>query len=182
VITLYDKGGSLLTILHKIGEKMSESSQPGPVEIERKFLVRSDEWREGAQGETICQGYLNSVKERTVRVRISGDKAFLTIKGPAINLTRPEFEYEIPVTHANQMLDELCEQPLLKKTRYKVLHDGKTWEVDEFHGANDGLVVAEIELDSEDETIRHPEWVGTEVTKDPKYFNSSLISKPFSTW
>ena len=161
---------------------MSGSSQSGPVEIERKFLVRSDDWREGAQGETICQGYLNSAKERTVRVRISGDKAFLTIKGPAINLTRSEFEYAIPVTHANQMLDELCERPLLKKTRYKILHDGKTWEVDEFHGDNDGLVVAEIELDSEDETINHPEWLGAEVTEDPKYFNSSLISKPFSTW
>jgi adenylate cyclase len=161
---------------------MSESSQSGPVEIERKFLVCSDEWREGAQGETICQGYLNSAKERTVRVRISGDKALLTIKGLKINLTCPEFEYEIPVTEANQMLDELCERSLLKKTRYKVLHDGKTWEVDEFHGDNDGLVVAEIELDSEDEIIKPPEWVGTEVTEDPKYFNSSLISKPFSTW
>ena len=161
---------------------MSGSSQSGPVEIERKFLVRSDDWREGAQGGTICQGYLNSAKERTVRVRISGDKAFLTIKGPAINLTRSEFEYAIPVTHANQMLDDLCERPLLKKTRFKVLHDGKTWEVDEFHGDNDGLVVAEIELDSEDETINHPEWLGAEVTEDPKYFNSSLISKPFSTW
>lgn len=161
---------------------MSESSQSGPVEIERKFLVRSDEWREDAKGEPIFQGYLNSAKERTVRVRISGDKAFLTIKGPKVNLTCPEFEYEIPVTEADQMLDELCEQPLLKKTRYKVLHDGKTWEVDKFHGDNEGLVVAEIELDSENETIKHPEWVGKEVTEDPKYFNSSLISKPFSTW
>jgi adenylate cyclase len=165
-----------------LGGKMSESSQSGPVEIERKFLVRSNQWRESVHGETICQGYLNSAKERTVRVRISGDRAFLTIKGPAVNLARPEFEYKIPVTHANQMLDELCERPLLKKTRYKVLYDGKTWEVDEFHGDNDGLVVAEIELDSEDETIKLPEWVGKEVTEDPKYFNSSLISKPFSTW
>jgi CYTH domain-containing protein len=161
---------------------MSESSQIGPVEIERKFLVRSDQWREGVHGETICQGYLNSAKERTVRVRISEDRAFLTIKGPKINLTCSEFEYEIPVSEADQMLDELCERPLLKKTRYKILHDGKTWEVDEFHGDNDGLVVAEIELASEDETINHPEWVGKEVTDDPKYFNSSLISKPFSTW
>ena len=80
------------------------------------------------------------------------------------------------------MLDELCERPLLKKTRFKVLYDGKTWEVDEFHGDNDGLVVAEIELDSEGETINHPEWLGAEVTEDPKYFNSSLISKPFSSW
>ncbi len=161
---------------------MPGSSQSEPVEIERKFLVCSNKWREGVKGEAICQGYLNSVKERTVRVRISGDKAFLTIKGPKVNLTCSEFEYEIPVTEANQMLDELCERPLLKKTRYKVLHDGKTWEVDEFHGDNEGLVVAEIELDSEDETINHPGWVGTEVTEDPKYFNSSLISKPFSTW
>ncbi len=161
---------------------MSENSQSGPVEIERKFLVRSDQWREGIHGETICQGYLNSAKERTVRVRISGDRAFLTIKGPKINLTCSEFEYEIPVSEADQMLDELCERPLLKKTRYKILHDGKTWEVDEFHGDNDGLVVAEIELASEDETINHPGWVGKEVTDDPKYFNSSLISKPFSTW
>ena len=161
---------------------MSESSQSGPVEIEKKFLVCSDEWRKGAEGVTIYQGYLNSAKERTVRVRIYGSKAFLTIKGPKVNLTCAEFEYEIPVTEANQKLDELCERPLLKKTRYKVFHDGKTWEVDEFHGDNDGLVVAEIELDSEDETISHPEWVGSEVTKDPKYFNSSLISRPFSAW
>ena len=152
------------------------------IEIERKFLLTGTEWKRIASGTPYRQGYLNSTKERTVRVRTIDDKGFLTVKGISVGASRLEFEYEIPLGDANTLLDELCEKPLIEKNRYKIEHQGFTWEVDEFFGENDGLVVAEIELESEDQTFDKPGWVGEEVTGDPRYFNSSLISDPFSTW
>ncbi len=151
-------------------------------EIERKFLVRDDAWRDLAKGTTYRQGYLNSVKERTVRIRTVGDKAFLTIKGLTVGATRAEYEYESPMADCNAMLDTLAERPLIEKKRYKVSHGGLTWEIDEFFGENAGLIVAEVELKSEDQTIKKPDWVGEEVTGDPRYFNANLIKHPYSKW
>ena len=151
-------------------------------EIERKFLVKGEAWKALAAGTVYRQGYLSTVKERTVRVRTVGQKGFLTIKGVTTGVTRAEFEYEVPAADANAMLDGLCEKPLVEKTRYKIPLDGYTWEVDEFHGDNDGLVVAEVELKSADEKPPLPEWVGEDVSSDPRYFNSNLVKKPFKTW
>lgn len=150
------------------------------IEIERKFLVTGDAWRSG-HATRYRQGYLNRDKERTVRVRIAADKAFLTIKGISSGASRAEFEYEIPVADAEQLL-LLCDGPLIEKTRYVIAHEGMTWEVDEFHGSNDGLVVAEIELQSETQDFSKPAWVGLEVTHEKRYFNSSLAITPYSTW
>ena len=152
------------------------------VEIERKFLVVEESWRELAEGTSYRQGYLSTVKERTVRVRTIDDKGYLTIKGITIGATRAEYEYEIPAAEANEMLDTLCEQPIIEKKRYKIPRDGFTWEIDEFGGVNEGLIVAEIELESEDQAFDKPGWVGEEVTGDPKYFNSNLIANPFTAW
>ena len=151
-----------------------------PAEIERKFLVNGNGWRQG-QGTSICQGYLNPDKERTVRVRLAGEKAFLTVKGMNIGATRAEYEYPIPVSHAEELL-KICDGPVLEKNRYAVDHNGLIWEVDEFLGENEGLIVAEVELKSEDQSFDRPEWVGQEVTDDPRYFNSNLCAHPFSKW
>ncbi len=151
-------------------------------EIERKYLVRGDAWRHLAEGTVYRQGYLSTVKERTVRVRSMGDRGFLTVKGITVGATRTEFEYAIPLDDADRMLDELCLRPLIEKTRYLVTHGGHEWEIDEFTGENAGLVVAEVELDSEDEAIALPEWIGDEVTHDPRYFNANLIAHPFTAW
>jgi adenylate cyclase len=151
-------------------------------EVERKFLVTSDAWKAGAHGKLYRQGYLSTHKERTVRVRIAGTKAFLTIKGLSVGITRSEYEYEIPVSDAAEMLDKLCEQPLIEKTRYRIEHAGYAWEVDEFAGVNAGLVVAEIELPTAEATFDKPGWVGEDVSDDRRYFNSNLIAKPFTTW
>jgi CYTH domain-containing protein len=150
-------------------------------EIERKFLVEGDRWRT-AKGTTYRQGYLSTVKERSVRVRLAGDKAFLTIKGLTKGATRSEYEYEIPVRDAEEMLDKLCERPLIEKRRYKIEHAGLTWEVDEFFGENQGLVVAEVELKSEDQAIDRPPWIGKEVTDDPRYYNVNLVKHPYREW
>tara|TARA_B110000438_G_scaffold19150_1_gene17701 strand:- start:308 stop:772 length:465 start_codon:yes stop_codon:yes gene_type:complete len=151
-------------------------------EIERKYLIKEDTWRKNASGTTYRQGYLSTVKERTVRVRTIDDKGFLTIKGITIGATRREYEYEIPMVDANEMLDELCEKPIIEKTRFKISHAGLTWEIDEFAGVNQGLIVAEVELESEDQNIDFPPWVGEEVSGDPRYFNSNLIANPFVNW
>ena len=151
-------------------------------EIERKYLIKDDTWRKDASGTTYRQGYLSTVKERTVRVRTIDDKGFLTIKGITIGATRREYEYEIPMADANEMLDELCEKPIIEKTRFKISHAGLTWEIDEFAGVNQGLIVAEVELESEDQNIDFPAWVGEEVSGDPRYFNSNLIANPFANW
>ena len=151
-------------------------------EIERKYLIKDDSWRECASGTTYRQGYLSTVKERTVRVRTIDDKGFLTIKGITIGATRREYEYEIPTEDANEMLDELCEKPIIEKTRFKIPHTGLTWEIDEFAGVNQGLIVAEVELESEDQNTDFPPWVGEEVSGDPRYFNSNLIANPYTNW
>ena len=150
------------------------------IEIERKFLVTGDEWRQ-ANGTRFSQGYLNRDKERTVRVRVAGNRAFLTIKGLTRGASRAEFEYEIPVADAEQML-LLCDGPLIQKVRHVVVHEGHSWEVDEFLGDNAGLVVAEIELRDEHESFTRPAWVGAEVTGDSRYFNSSLALEPYCLW
>lgn len=151
-------------------------------EIERKFLVKNDAWRNLAEGVLYRQGYLSSVKERIVRVRLAGDKGFLTIKGLTVRTARAEYEYEIPAADARAMLDDLAEKPLIEKLRYKISYAGLIWEIDEFLGDNAGLIVAEVELDSETQTISKPDWLGTEVTDDARYFNSNLIRQPFKQW
>lgn len=151
-------------------------------EIERKFLVKNDTWRGQDKGKRYRQGYLNTAKERTVRARTAGDKGYLTIKGITVGASRSEYEYEIPVADANEMLDRLCERPLIEKTRYRVPHDGLVWEIDEFEGENSGLIVAEVELKDEHQSLTLPDWVDEEVTGDPRYFNANLVAKPFSKW
>ncbi len=150
-------------------------------EIERKFLIVSGAWQPSTPGVEFRQGYLSSAKERVVRVRIAGGSAYLTVKGLTRNLTRPEFEYEIPLADAVQLL-ELCERPLIEKTRYTERHGDHVWEIDVFHGDNDGLVVAEIELGAEDEAYQRPAWVGEEVSANPRYFNANLIKNPYKGW
>ena len=150
-------------------------------EIERKFLVTGEGWRTAGAGVRYRQGYLNTQKERVVRVRTMGDRAVLTVKGVSAGATRLEFEYEIPVDDADQLLD-LCLQPLIEKTRTRVQHGSLVWEVDEFHGANEGLVVAECELESEDQAVDKPAWVGAEVTGESRYYNANLVARPFATW
>jgi len=151
------------------------------VEIERKFLLAGDGWRALGAAVPMRQGYLSSDKARVVRVRIEGDEAYLTIKGKSTGATRGEWEYPIPLPDAEELL-ALCEQPLVEKVRRRIDYAGHVWEVDEFSGVNAGLVVAEIELASEDAAFDKPEWIGAEVTDDPRYYNSSLIKRPYSSW
>ena len=153
-----------------------------PREIERKYRVKGNGWRDHGAGVPYRQGYLSTVAERTVRVRLIRDKGWLTIKGITVGATRAEYEYEIPSDEASEMLDNLCERPLIEKTRYRVEHQGLIWEVDEFDGDNAGLIIAEVELDDEDQTIVLPDWVGEEVTGDARFFNANLIANPYSTW
>ena len=153
-----------------------------PQEIERKYLVRLQHWEPTTAGALYQQGYLSSVKERVVRVRIAGEQAYLTIKGLMHGVTRLEFEYAIPVSDAATMLDLLCERPLIEKTRYREAFGGMTWEIDVFHGDNEGLVVAEVEVTAESEPVQAPPWLGREVSSDPRYLNSNLISIPYKNW
>jgi adenylate cyclase len=150
-------------------------------EIERKFLVRDDSWRGGPAGTRIAQGYLTADVARTVRVRIGGERAWITIKGRNEGITRKEFEYEIPPADGRELL-ELCLPGVIDKTRHVIEHGGHVWEVDEFHGENEGLVVAEVELEAEWISPDLPDWVGDEVSGDVKYYNSSLAVKPFREW
>ena len=152
------------------------------VEIERKFLLTGDGWRSLAEPVLLRQGYLSSNPERTVRVRTEGDQGTLTIKGKSAGATRGEWEYPIPLMDANELLERLCEQPLIEKYRRRIAFAGNVWEVDEFLGANQGLMFAEIELDSEQQQFDKPDWIGAEVTHDRRYFNSNLIQHPFSSW
>ncbi len=198
-------------------------------EIERKFLVTGQAWRTLGTGTLFRQGYLNDDKNRTVRLRTMGTRAVLTIKGPTVGIERPEFEYEIPLTDCEAMLESLalkplvrlrtmgtravltikgptvgierpefeyeipltdCEamleslalKPLIEKTRYRIPYRGFVWEVDEFHGVNEGLILAEIELPSAETAFEKPEWIGKEVSGDPRYFNSALITLPYTRW
>jgi CYTH domain-containing protein len=154
-----------------------------PKEIERKFLVKSEAWRADAgAGELYRQGYLSIDKARTVRVRVAGGKAWVTIKGLSDGPSRDEYEYSIPADEAREMIDHLCLQPIIAKTRYRVPRGDLVWEIDEFEGENEGLVVAEIELPSADTEFMLPAWAGIEVTDDPRYFNSSLILHPYTRW
>jgi adenylate cyclase len=153
------------------------------IEIERKFLLANDSWRGIAgEGTFYRQGYLNSDRQRTVRVRSIKDKGFLTIKGITVGTARLEYEYEIPKDECSAMLDDLAEKPIIEKNRYKINYEGFIWEIDEFFGENQGLIVAEIELESEDQDFEKPDWVGEEVSDDPRYFNSNLIKHPYSKW
>jgi len=152
------------------------------IEIERKFLLASDAWRGQGQPTLMRQGYLCADPVRTVRVRIEGERAAVTIKSKSEGASRGEWEYEIPVADAAELLDRLCEQPLVEKVRHRIPHGDHVWEVDEFQGENAGLVVAEIELGAEDEAFATPEWIGKEVTGDKRYYNSNLIRQPYSKW
>jgi adenylate cyclase len=152
-----------------------------PYEIERKFLVTGDGWREGSVATEFQQAYLHRGEKGVVRARIAGAKAFLTVKSAGVGLARKEFEYEIPVQDATELLD-LAEGPVLRKTRHVVVHGGRKWEVDVFHGENDGLVLAEVELPDAEANVALPAWVGEEVTRDARYYSSNLALRPFRDW
>lgn len=150
-------------------------------EIERKYLVTGDGWRNAGPGVRYVQGYLSREAERVVRIRRAGDKAYITIKGETRGVTRAEYEYPIPLDDADELLT-LCVRPLIDKRRTVVEYGGRKWEVDEFHGDNAGLVMAEVELPGEDEKIELPPWVGREVSDDPRYYNSNLSKHPYREW
>jgi len=153
------------------------------VEVERKFLVSGQSWRAGVTSSTrIVQGYLAQTPTTTVRVRVRGERAYLTIKGASVGITRSEFEYEIPVDDALAMLEELALEPAIDKVRHLVPVGQHIWEVDVFSGANAPLVMAEIELTAADESFVRPPWAGDEVSDDPRYFNVNLAREPYSTW
>lgn len=154
-----------------------------PLEIEHKYLIRKDLWYavHKPSGIKIRQGYLLSDPERTIRVRLDGINGSLTIKGPSRNATRAEYEYRIPANEADELL-QLCTALIIEKIRYRIEFGGKTWEVDEFFGENEGLILAEIELKFADEGYDKPTWVGEEVTNDQRYYNSYLAANPISKW
>lgn len=152
------------------------------IEIERKFLVQNDDWRSLGVGIAYRQGYISIDKNNTVRVRVVGDQGFLTLKGITTGYSRQEFEYAIPVADALEMLAHLCHGPLIEKTRYRVVLDDLIWEIDEFAGENQGLIVAEVELSELDQEIALPSWIGAEVSDDPRYYNANLIQHPFTRW
>lgn len=151
-------------------------------EIERKFLVIGDDWRSLGRGSAYCQGYLASEPRRTVRVRVADEKGYLTIKGATQGISRAEFEYEIPIEDAQHLLEHFCDRPFIQKTRYKIPYGGLLWEVDEFAAENQGLILAEVELQDSAQAIDRPVWIGAEVSHDPRYYNSNLVKHPFSQW
>ena len=150
-------------------------------EIERKFLVNRDLFKPTSEGDYIAQGYLSSTPERTVRVRIKNNRGYLTVKGKNTGISRSEFEYEIPTNDAKELLT-LCEPSIIVKRRYNINVNDSKWEVDIFEGDNEGLIVAEIELASEDESFSKPDWIGEEVSFDVRYYNSHLSKQPFKSW
>ncbi|MDD3575838.1 CYTH domain-containing protein [Halothiobacillus sp.] len=156
------------------------------LEIERKFLLKDDSWRAAVtSSRRLSQGYLTTLTDgakASVRVRIGGDQAYLNIKSMRLGMSRDEFEYPIPNEDAEHMLANLCSGAVIEKIRHQVHFAGLLWEIDEFLGANQGLVVAEVELNSEDQTFHKPDWVGEEVTEDPRYYNVSLVRHPFAQW
>lgn len=152
------------------------------IEIERKFLLKNKDWKKLAnQGQVLQQGYLSLDPEKTVRVRTKKDKGYLTIKGKGSSISRQEFEYEIPLADAQALL-ELCQPSIIQKTRYIVPYQEHIWEIDVFEGDNQGLVLAEVELQTEEESILLPSWVGTEVSEDKRYYNACLVECPFKEW
>lgn len=150
-------------------------------EIERKFLVKNNRWQKNAKGVAYKQGYLSTNKGRTVRVRVQGEDAFLTIKGPVQGIIRQEFEYPIPVKDALELF-EMCEKPLIEKTRYKIVYDNLIWEIDVFAAENKGLILAEVELSDEKQKVNLPDWIGKEVTGNRLYYNANLVLNPFTRW
>lgn len=153
------------------------------IEIERKFLVKEGSWRSLAVGKLYCQGYIPTQDGlTTVRIRVVGERGYLTIKGKAEGISRTEFEYPIPLEDAVIMLEKLCKKPLIEKIRHRISLDNLTWEVDEFLGDNQGLIMAEIELEQEEQAITIPDWIGEEVTGDERYYNSNLQKFPYKMW
>lgn len=153
------------------------------LEIEHKFLLANDDWRESVSHSAIYkQGYLSSQPTSSIRVRISDKQAWLNIKSATIGTQRAEYEYEIPLFDAHEILDNLCLKPVIEKTRHFVKHENHLWEIDEFDGENAGLIVAEIELKNVDEPFAKPEWLGKEVTQDVRYYNNNLARQPYSEW
>jgi len=153
------------------------------IEIERKFLLRNDGWRaEANAGTPFRQGYFSGPERASIRVRIEGESANINIKSAELGIRRLEYEYEVPLEEAEQMLNSLCEKPLIEKTRYHVSYAGFVWEVDVFEGDNAGLIVAEIELPGEDTVFERPDWLGEEVSDDPRYYNVSLVTHPYGNW
>ncbi len=153
------------------------------IEIEKKFLLKNDSWKkEAGKGDLFRQGYMSGSNRSSVRIRVAGDKANINIKSATLGITRKEFEYEIPLKDANEMLDSLCEKPFIEKRRYFIARGAHTWEVDAFEGDNSGLVVAEIELSDPDEPFDLPNWVGEDVSGEPKYYNVCLVNNPYKNW
>jgi len=152
------------------------------IEIERKFLVRSDAWRPSQSSKHYRQAYLTTGPPVSVRVRVQDDQAHLNIKASTTDIRREEFEYPIPLKEAEEILERLCSGFVIEKTRHFVNHEGFTWEIDVFEGVNAGLIVAEVEFEDENQTIPLPPWVGEEVSSDPKYLNASLSMHPYSQW
>lgn len=154
-----------------------------PLEIEHKYLVKTDLWKKVTPEKSIeiKQAYLLTDPAKTIRIRTAGEKGFMTIKGKTVNAGRPEFEYEIPYADSIDLIRNFCSEPI-EKIRHYVTVESKVWEVDEFQGLNVGLVIAEIELQSETEEYKKPEWVDKDVTQDARYANSNLSKKPFTTW
>ena len=153
------------------------------VEIERKFLIKNDSWKTSVSHSTrIRQGYLAPLSKSSVRVRIEGDAANINIKSATLGIRRTEYEYSIPMADAIDMLNNLCQEPKISKTRHHIQSGQHTWEIDEFYDDNEGLLVAEIELNSEGEDFEKPEWLGEEVTQDIRYYNVNLIKHPFKQW
>ena len=154
-----------------------------PIEIERKFLLANNDWKEQvSRSFRIRQGYMGEIDKASVRIRVQGDKANINIKSATLSMRRMEYEYEIPLIEAEEMLDQLCKQPQVDKTRFIVEQGKFKWEIDEFYGENEGLLVAEIELDDENEAFDKPQWLGEEVTEDPRYYNVNLIKQPYKNW
>jgi adenylate cyclase len=153
------------------------------VEIERKFRLYNDGWRERVLQKTLLrQGYIANTRRASVRVRLAGEAGWLSVKSMTRGLSRAEYEAAIPAAEANEMLDRLCEGPLIEKWRHVVVYQGSEWEIDEFLGENAGLVIAELELDAEDAVFVRPPWLGVEVTHDERYYNFRLSEKPFRHW
>lgn len=152
-------------------------------EIEHKFLIRDDRWRRDVyRSQRLRQGYLVSDRVRSVRIRLAGDAAWLNIKSGTLGVCRREYDYAIPAADAQKLLDRLCRQPLLEKTRHWLRYGGHTWEIDVFEGDNTGLVLAEIELTEPSENFARPPWLGEEVSHDPRYYNPSLVEHPYKDW
>ncbi len=152
-------------------------------EIERKYLTVNDDWRENADaGVRIIQAYMTSNDKSSIRIRIQGEQANINIKSKTLGIERSEYEYAIPLTEAKEMLENLCDRPFIEKTRYRVINDQHEWEIDVFAGDNEGLIVAELELSSADEVFALPDWIGKEVSNDPRYYNICLVTHPYNKW